>query len=462
MELPQPPPLPTLAEPPRPRFYPFWVGVALLALGVMALAVGAAMDMQAFAGNPWRDAVLVSGEQPPWEGMRPGRLRPILHEEMRVFDEALRAEPDGAQYANALQLMHYEDVLLLDLTPDEWKTLLGGGPVPQSGAFEAAAGVWCRSNSFTLDGQVFQATSRIPRETPFLAFTYVLPFSPDTARFFADEAGGETVWLDLQGRQRLEALSATEQGAIESHLAISPAPAPSGAVRWAISGMALAALGGSLAWLTLFRRIPAKRLRIWGAVFQDMQAFPRLFQGLHVMLYGVFFASMLLACQFPLWNCRAGALMKSMFVKGDLAFIGQAYAAGDIVRAAVATWLWNYGAATLGLSLLPSLVIPCWGLLKNLASFAVVGFAMPPIWSGSIAPMTYHIGTMVLELEGYILVSFMAVAYVIHGYRLIQDGHVKAHGLHALAMMADGAALIGIILALAAVYEAVTLILFHF
>jgi hypothetical protein len=106
-------------------------------------------------------------------------------------------------------------------------------------------------------------------------------------------------------------------------------------------------------------------------------------------------------------------------------------------------------------------VIPFIGVAKNLLSFALVGLALSPVWTGVSEKMTYHAGTMVLELEAYVLVSIVMVLYPWHLLRALtarDDTGGGARIRHALASVASGTLLAGAILALAALYEAVTLI----
>ena len=112
-------------------------------------------------------------------------------------------------------------------------------------------------------------------------------------------------------------------------------------------------------------------------------------------------------------------------------------------------------------SALPSLVFPFAGLFKNLLSFGFVGFVMTPLWTGSAAQNTYHSITLTLELEAYVVVTFAVCALPIRVVRGWQSGEWATQYLAGLRIIVGAVALAGIMLTIAAVYEATTLILLH-
>jgi hypothetical protein len=181
---------------------------------------------------------------------------------------------------------------------------------------------------------------------------------------------------------------------------------------------------------------------------------------MHVLLYGLFFLSMLPALVYPFISVWMQEFIGQVFSeKGSLDYVGEAYASGDIAGAAFATWLNNYIVQTVGLTFALSLVIPLAGVLKTAASFAFAGLGITPIWSGMPGMLTYHSITMVLELEAYI---YACVAVCAFWTRLIRGlaAPATARAAGAAAKSLGSATLLaGLMLGVAAAYEAATLIL---
>ena len=104
-------------------------------------------------------------------------------------------------------------------------------------------------------------------------------------------------------------------------------------------------------------------------------------------------------------------VVKQQFTEGDLAYIGEAYLSGDILAAANATWVNNFLLQTLAMGVLPSLVPLGIGFFKTLLSLGIVGFAMAPMWTDIIGNYVLHSGTMVLELEPYVIVAWACILW---------------------------------------------------
>jgi hypothetical protein len=224
--------------------------------------------------------------------------------------------------------------------------------------------------------------------------------------------------------------------------------------------LVLVALGGVWTYLRAFRLLADQPTGIFAASLREMGARPKLFIGMHILMYGVFFAAMLAGSMLPLANFSITQYIGDMFSGGELSYIGDAYASGNILRAAFATFFNNYVVQTLGFTFAVSLIPLALGVFKTAASFALVGFGMAPIWAGTATGYSYHALTMVLEFEGYIVACFAVTAWALCWCRVPFKGITKAEAAQSVAMFLSGAALSGVLLAIAALYEATTLILF--
>ena len=152
--------------------------------------------------------------------------------------------------------------------------------------------------------------------------------------------------------------------------------------------------------------------------------------------------------------------VRGMFSDGDLAYIGEAYLSGDIIAAANATWMNNYVVQTLGMTLLPSIIPLALGMFKTLASLAVVGFAMAPAWMGMSATLIFHSGTMVLELEPYIIAAYVSALWPVWFIKGLRDGNLWSRTRQWLGLAIAIALLAGVVLYAAGLYEGATLIMF--
>jgi hypothetical protein len=224
--------------------------------------------------------------------------------------------------------------------------------------------------------------------------------------------------------------------------------------------LALCAVGGFLIVRRLFHSLGTRPRAL--TYFQEVVLRPRLFTGLHAGLYGLLFCSMLAGLANPLANYRMVRVLSTVFSEGDLSHVGQAYESGNILLAAWATFYNNFIVQTLLMTFGISVVPFAPGLLKTALSFALVGFVMAPVWAGAAGGLTYHSITMVLELEAYIVACFAVVVWPL---RLVDGLRTDALHLHVrrAAHVVGGAVLLSaLMLAIAALYEAVTLITFRF
>ena len=213
--------------------------------------------------------------------------------------------------------------------------------------------------------------------------------------------------------------------------------------------------------LRLLRLLAPRAGRLLGPCLAELSARRALLVAVHVMLYGALFGAMAAGVLLPRATWNAMHFTRSVFSEGALGHIGRAYASGNILWATLATLHQNYLVGTCLYSALPSLVFPFAGLFKNLLSFGFVGFVMTPLWTGSAAQNTYHSITLTLELEAYVVVTFAVCALPIRVVRGWQSGEWATQYLAGLRIIVGAVALAGIMLTIAAVYEATTLILLH-
>jgi hypothetical protein len=148
------------------------------------------------------------------------------------------------------------------------------------------------------------------------------------------------------------------------------------------------------------------------------------------------------------------------FDSPPLSWARDAYQSGNVPAAAAITFLVNFFLGSILVLTVPSLVIPFAGVFMGLYRSLLWGVIFAPTSPELAAAMVPHFGTMVLEGEGYVLVMFGA--YLI--WRRAFDG-MRRGGPGFLAGYRAGLrdnawvyVLVALVLAVAAIYEAIELI----
>jgi hypothetical protein len=437
----------------------------IVLVGVVLIGAAALADAFLAKNQPWKDALLVPDAPLPGkgEGLIPVAVRRIplaLPPGIRLFIDRVRAAfPDAKEEIDRLQLDKGERVVLLSPPVDTLTPLLASGRLPVPGMPEAVAGDLASRSTFDLDGASFSVVGRLQRGVAGLAYAYVIPENSAMQQYFTSASGATKGWIDPEGFKRLEEDETYLAGENAPEIVGGLTRSPSWVAALVLAGLCLVACAGSVLQVRILRSAAARAPSFLRAVLLEIAKRPALLIFVHAALYGVFFLMMLVAFRFQVIEIRVTSLVRDEFAKGELSYIGNAYASGDILRAAAATFFQNYVVATLLFTLLPSLILPFAGLLKNLLSFAVVGFVMAPLWTGSAPKLVYHCITMVLEMEGYIVATFVVIVWPLRIFKGLADGALLDQLVQALRIVASGALLAGIMLAIAALYEATTLII---
>jgi hypothetical protein len=323
---------------------------------------------------------------------------------------------------------------------------------------EVLAGDLARWDTFVLDGTEFAVVGRIPRSASATVYGYFLPYHDAHAALFD---GADRAWLDLEGLQHL---AETDPDAVDSTLPEDAEViggmmrAPAWAAFASIAGILLVIAGGAGLHIIVFRRLARATIPLLGPVFRETARFPRLFLAHHVILLGLFLAFMLAGALMPLMNLRLMVIIQGIFAEGDLKYVGDAYASGNVWSAAVATFVNNYLHQTLYYTLIASLFIPFFGLLKNVASFALAGFGMAPIWTSTLPVLPFHSITIALELEAYVVACFAVTLWPVMIVLAIRQRDAE-YITRGATLMASTAVMAALLLAFAALYEAASLIL---
>ena len=343
---------------------------------------------------------------------------------------------------------------MAEMTPEEIEPLLGSGRLPRPGQPEVLAGAFANLNEVHADDAHLAVVGRLKRNVAGLATAYLMPADEDWAPLF--DRTTTQGWLDPAGTEKLDHPENQEKIDKKRELMGGPAAAAAAVSGLCLVGLALIAVGGAGLHRAVFARMP--RHGVTAPAHLAFGERPRLVRAMHVWMYGSFFFSMALAIALPQLNALAMEYVRQAFTEGSLSYVGNAYRGGNVLLAAAATWANNYLLQTVALTVLLSILVPCIGLLKTLASFVLTGVGMAPIWSGMAAHFTYHSITMILELEAYI---YACVAVVIFWEHIL--GALRRRSLapvkDGFRILGSATLLAGVMLAIAGLYEATTLIL---
>ncbi len=335
---------------------------------------------------------------------------------------------------------------------------LASGRLPVAGEREVLAGQLSRQDSFLLDGETFTVVGRLAPRTGSLGFSYVCLYDEELKEAHWSSAAQGWLHPDIAGY--LEESGQNSASLDMEKFIGAPVKTPSYLTVMGFLGLMLVAWSGHKLFLVLYARLALRLPSLLGTLGATVVQERQLFKGVHNALYFVFFFTMFISARYPLISLRMTELIRVIFSNSeDLGYIGDAYASGNIFLAAMATFYNNYVVQTLGLTLAASIVPFAFGFFKTALSLAFVGLAMAPIWAGASLGYTYHCVTMFLELEAYILASFIAVYWARACYRALLDpARAWTHLKQGLRLYAGGIILTGVVLAVAAFYEAVTLI----
>lgn len=436
-------------------------GIGALAFGLVLLVVAAFVDGHMRSQTPWAGALFSPDGKPPWEGAVAIQARHVplnnFPLQRRVaFWVKDRLPPDDYR---TLGLDDTEWLLSIEMPAESFEPLLASGRLPRPGRPEVLAGVYCRAEEIHVEDAYFRVVGRLKRGVGGLYGAYVLPANRVWDPLLMNTATWG--WLDPDGRKHLldqdKPAAFAEEHDIEGGIAPTQ---PAVIVLCMIALVSVATGGGLLHWVVFVSR-SRHATGIFAPMFRATAAHPRLVRVLHLMLYGGFFVMMAAPLAYPFANVIMQNYITHTFSQGGLGYVGQAYQSGNIGLAAAATWVNNYLLQTVALTVISSLIIPLVGVLKTLVSFAMAGFGMTPIWSGMAGTLVFHSITMVLELEGYI---FACVAVCVFWFDLVggmRSGEGRARIAGAFKVLGAGTALSGVMLAIAALYEATTLILLH-
>lgn len=228
------------------------------------------------------------------------------------------------------------------------------------------------------------------------------------------------------------------------------------------AGMLLFVIGGSGLLIRGYLFAARHITNAWiGSPLAEINRHWKLFSLMHVVYFGIVTLGMLAIYEAPLIQDLLLTLLRGQIESesGVLGVAGQAYGSRNIALAAVTTLAINFLAGSLLVITLPSVIVPGIGVFMALLRAIVWGIVLAPAHMALAGAMVFHSGTLLLEGEGYLLAAFFALLVPIYLFSPREGESLGRRYLRALMINIKGNLLVFIVLAIAATYEAIEVIM---
>ena len=450
-----------------------WLFVSAAGLAIMSWAYFAYERLDPAA--PWSSGLIVVGD-----GLRDGPATPIpfrhLPATVRELPPSLLGDTllqafgrQGEARKRNLAAQLCEKLLLLD--PKDagiGQEQLLSGRLPRAGSHEVLAG--CQTTArdrLAVAGQEFAVVGVLRRDVALFVDCYLVPPHDSVASVFdaRDAATHPALLLELTAaemrdhevRDELKGLFPRDQFA-----AVGPLVRPErGPYYLYLAGEALLLWGGSLALLALYRRLlPKAGWSVFRDPLAELAARPKLIGTLHLVYFGLVIAASAIVYNVPeLQTCMLPTVRQAFDPQGPLGVISRAVSSQNIPLTAALIFVVNFFGGSLLVITVPSLIVPGSGMLMAVIRSTVWGLILAPSFVVLSCGMIPHSGTLLLEGEGYIQAAFFGLLVPIYLCERDKGSGVWQRYGQALLMNLKAMPLVAAVLAVAACYEAVEVIL---
>lgn len=440
-------------------------------LGMLCLVLIGHWEDKHFQKKPWSRGIIVWNDEIVKEILNkiPDKTN---FKRLLVIPDAQVPHPKNellVELLKQIELGKGENIPLLTYPVFVWMDsindflpMLSSGRLPEPGKYEALAGDLSPTEPFQIGDTTYNIVGTLSRDfSPFVG-AYVISSEnldniPSTIvpGFAFPEAESLFSKLDGEMNSHLKDIDYTE--------GISGLQARTSDL-FSI-GISISLLIICIALKEIFRmfylRLANPPTRVIGPLFSEIQQRDKLFRFINTFFYAVFFINLFTALYQPETHRLIIYYITHVFSEGDLQYIGEAYKQGDILRAAITTFHNNFWVQTFLLTFLISIPPFMLGVFKSLISFAFAGYAMSPIWAGTAVRLTFHSITIVLELEAYILAVFAVVLWTYYFWNAVfTRKQFRQKIYNGFKVIISAIVVTGCILAIAALYESITIILF--
>ena len=445
-----------------------WLVVAVVGLALMAFSY---YRYEYEPGeSPWDNVFMYIGAADPnceVEGLeydqRPVRLLPLAG---RAKNFTRIAKSFGSKVESSYRITFQEKVIFYsDMEADFTPEMLEWGQLPTSGADEVLAGYsTSRRDEINVDGRAFKIVGRLKKGVSVFANSYLIGEGAAAEELF--EPGQSAYILRLPKEQWGDSeIHKQLRGAFPRPLFTAYTPlirTQQAAFFIYVAGLALLCLGGCLALFMLYcilaDRVRNKWLRL---PLAEIRRYKHLFVTMNLIYFGAVVVFMLVSYAVPeLQSCfLIGVSSQITDGSGILGVAGEAYMSKNILRAAVTTFAINFPLGSLVCITLPSVIVPGAGSLIAGIRASLWGLLLAPTFDALSGMMVPHSVTLLLEGHGYVIAAFFGVLVLVYLFRKAEGPSAGTRYGRALLMNVRGNLLVIIVLAVAAVYEAIEVIL---
>jgi len=448
-------------------------GLIVAAIGLILMAFSYFNYQYQSRPDPWEDNFVYIGKAQPKPEAKdleyekiPVRLLPMPH---RAQNFTQIARNFGSHIEKSYRVFFQEKVILYPELAGVTPRLIEWGRLPSPGADEVIAGFYTNSKErITVDGRLFKVVGQLKKEFGLFPDSYFICgdsvknelFNPD------DEAVQNAYVLQLstnqlndpQMRERLtKSFPKSQFAAYRPMIRTQPT-----AFYLHVVGIALLLLGGCLVLFKVYCFLSDRVDNKWLCLpLAEIKKYKRLFLTLHLIYFGAVVLFMLVAYQLPELQVCLLAGIKSQVVDGSgpLATAAKAYMTKNILRAAVTTFAINFPLGSLAVITLPSVILPGMGVLVAGFRAMLWGLLLAPSFHDLSGLMLPHSVTLLLEGEAYVIASFFGLLILVYLFRKAEGPSLAGRYGKALLLNIKGNWLVAVILAVAAVYEAIEVIL---
>jgi len=424
--------------------------------------------------TPWTEAFMYVGKGeagPEAQLFACTRARIVLlppSEVTRAFLDGFEGANPGAGGA-LRRALREKAVFYPEFRRDFTPAALGSGRLPAPGMDEVLAGCdAAHRDSVSILGRAFNVVGVLGRSATVFADAYIIPGDSAPAGLFGADAGEvQDAYIFAMSRRELRSAVTAEAlaAAFSKRGFVLVAPdARIGAAPYYLYllGLALLLLGGTGLFFRLFVFLACIfRGRVLGPPLAAISQWPRLFWAMHLTAFGGLVVVGALAYLVPPLQ-TSGLHMIQQSTREPYSPLGvaaKAYASGSMPWAAAVTLAVNFFLGSLAVITVPSVIVPGAGAAMLALRSAVIGLLLAPSTVTLAGMMLPHSFTILVEMEAYIVAAFFALMIPIYIFRKQEGPTVLRRYGRALLLNLKGNLIVFIILAVAAAYEAVEVIL---
>ena len=346
---------------------------------------------------------------------------------------------------------------------------LASGRMPESGEAEVLAGAQAKyRHQFPIGDRVFRVVGVLDRSVVLFADAYlVAPDAVGTDVFDPSDADVRRAYVfrDVSPDAVTEAMSDKFKAAFPKETfvtVVGDLRLGAGPFALYLGGVALLLLGGSGLFIRLFRWLGSRvRNRVLGPPLAALGRWWGLLAAVHAVAFGTYVLGSVVGYAVP----ELQGLLGSMIVQsiqsgsGPLGMAGEAYGTGSVLIAAAVTLGVNFVVGSVAAITAPSVVLPGVGVLMTWFRAGILGLVLAPTGLRLAQVGLPHSFTILVEMEAYIVAAFFAMLIPVYLFRQREGPTVLRRWGRALLLNLQSLAVVFILLAVVALYEAIEVIL---